>query len=288
LEIIRRIFPRRDPGSVRQTFPSPGHRKARTIAVLLLLLPLIGGCVRADFEIVLLPDGSGAQNADVAYSGKKWPSFVGDPYASFTTPAGFRGLMPPGFVAWSEPVVEVEEGWRHLRTSAWFDDIRRIVFPAKRSDKTPYAALRFSGNPAAGELRLLSELDSILVRPLPLPSPQEIGMEGVSIPDAVMNGIRAQMGSILSGLDVTLRLSPSGRVSRADGFDALVLGEAVIRVDAARGAAAFQDHAGILVDEAALTSGEVRWIWEPGEVAPDLEADLRAGRAAAVDWFGGN
>jgi hypothetical protein len=288
LEIIRRIFPRRGAGSVGRPRPDHHHRKARTIAALLLLLPLIGGCVRAEFEIVLLPDGSGALHADVAYSGKKWPSFFGDPYASFTNPAGFRGLMPPGFVAWSEPVVEVEEGWRHLRTSAWFDDIRRIVFPAKRSDETPYAALRYSGNPAGGELRLLSELDSILARPLPLPSPQEIGMDGVSIPDAVMSGIRSQMGTILSGLDVTLRLKPAGRISRADGFDALDLGEAVIRVDAERGAAAFQDHAGILVDETALTSGDVRWIWEPGEADLDLEASLRAGRAAAIEWFRGN
>lgn len=264
------------------------RRKARTIVALVLLLPLIGGCVQAEFEIVLLPDGSGALTADVAYSGKKWPSFFGDPYKSFATPNGFRGMMPPGFVAWSEPVVEVEDGWRHLRTAAWFDDIRRIVLPAKRSDKTPYAALRFSGNPATGELRLLSELDSILSRPVPLPSPQEMGMDGVSIPDAVMGGVRAQMGTLLSGLDVTLRLKPSGDVTRADGFDLIENGAAEIRVGASRGAAAFQQRAGILADWSRLVGDDVQWTWEPSEPDPALTAKLRAGRAAAVEWFGGN
>ena len=199
LRSIGSDFPPRGSGSTGRDAASPGDRKRRTIAALLLLLPLIAGCVRADFEIVLLPDGSGALRADVAYSGKKWPAFFGDPYQSFLTPQGFAGMTPPGFVAWSEPEVTVEDGWRHLETTAWFDDIRRIVFPAKRSDRTPYAALGFSGNPAAGQLRLLSELDSVLARPLPLPSPQEIGMEGVSIPETVMNGIRSQMGTILSG-----------------------------------------------------------------------------------------
>jgi hypothetical protein len=260
----------------------------RTIGALLLLLPLIGGCVRADFVIELLPDGSGALHADVAYSGKKWPAFFGDPYESFMTPKGFRGMMPPGFVAWSQPEVTNEDGWRHLRTSAWFDDLRRVVLPAKRSDETPYAALRFSGNPAAGEIRLLSELDSILARPVPLPSPQEMGMEGVSIPGAVMNGIRAQMGTILSGLDVTLRLHAGHGVRRADGFDVIENGEALIRVDATRGAAAFQERAGVLVDAPALGSGSARWIWDPAEADPAATDRYLAGRAAAVRWFTGN
>lgn len=286
--IIGSIFPRRGSGSAGHGAPQTACRKARTIVALLLLLPLIGGCVRAEFEIVLLPDGSGALTADVAYSGRKWPSFFGDPYASFLNPRGFRGMMPPGFVAWSEPAVEVEDGWRHLRTAAWFDDIRRIVLPAKRSDETPYAALRFSGNPAAGQLRLHSELDSILARPVPLPSPQEMGMEGVSIPDAVMGGVRKQMGTILSGLDVTLRFAPTGAVTRADGFDAVEQGRAIIQVDAARGAAAFRQRAGVLTDEAALAAGEVAWTWTPGAVDSTRVRDLRARRAAAAEWFGGN
>jgi len=263
----------------------PTPRKARTIAVALLLLPLISGCVKADFGIVLLPDGSGALTADVAYSGRKWPAFFGDPFESFTKPKGFSGITPPGFVAWSEPSITVEDGWRHLRTAAWFDDVRKIVFPAKRSDRTPYAALRFSGNPQSGELRLVSELDSMLARPLPLPSPQEMGMEGVSIPESVMNGIRSQMGTILSGLDVTLRLSPSGALRRADGFDEIVDGEAIIHVDARRGASAFRDRAGVLVDTNALTSGDARWIWTPAPVDEALAMQLRVGRAAAMEWF---
>ena len=263
-------------------------RKRRTIALLLLLLPLIGGCVRAEFEIVMLPDGSGAVLADVAYSGKKWPAFFGDPYESFLTPNGFRGMMPPGFVAWSEPSVEVEEGWRHLRTAAWFDDIRRVALPAKRSDKTPYAALLFSGDPAAGELRLISQLDSILARPVPLPSPQEMGMEGVNIPDVVMDGVKAQMGTLLSGLDVSLKLKPSGRVHRADGFDEIVNGEAVIRVNAARGAAGFQQRAGALADWPRLVAEDVLWEWTPAPPDSNLVRDLEAGKAAARKWFAGN
>ena len=176
MQTIRNNFQPRGTRSWARATKFTVSRKRRTIALLLLLLPLIGGCVRAKFEIVVLPDGSGAVLTDVAYSGKKWPAFFGDPYASFLTPDGFRGMMPPGFVAWSEPSVETEEGWRHLRTAAWFDDVRRVVFPAKRSDKTPYAALMFSGDPETGQLRLISELDSILARPVPLPSPQELVM----------------------------------------------------------------------------------------------------------------
>jgi hypothetical protein len=286
LRSIGSDFPPRGSGSTGRDAASPGDRKRRTIAALLLLLPLIAGCVRADFEIVLLPDGSGALRADVAYSGKKWPAFFGDPYQSFLTPQGFAGMTPPGFVAWSEPEVTVEDGWRHLETTAWFDDIRRIVFPAKRSDRTPYAALGFSGNPAAGQLRLLSELDSVLARPLPLPSPQEIGMEGVSIPETVMNGIRSQMGTILSGLDLTLRLTATGDVLRADGFDDIEDGQAVIRVDAARGAAAFQERAGVLVDWARLVAPEPGWVWEAAPADSALVRELAAGKAAARNWFG--
>ena len=274
------------PGAQATTFAV--SRKRRTIALLLLLLPLIGGCVRAEFEVVILPDGSGAVLADVAYSGKKWPAFFGDPYESFLTPNGFRGMMPPGFVAWSEPSVEVEEGWRHLRTAAWFDDIRRVVFPAKRSDKTPYAALLFSGDPAAGELRLISKLDSILSRPVPLPSPQELGMDGVSIPDAVMGGVRAQMGTLLAGLDVSLTLRPSGALHRADGFDDIANGEAVIRVNSARGAAAFQQRAGVLVDWPRLVADDVLWEWTPAPPDSNLVRDLEAGKAVARKWFAGN
>ena len=163
-----------------------------------------------------------------------------------------------------------------------------MVFPAKRSDGTPYAALRFSGNPAAGELRLLSELDSILARPVPLPSPQEMGMDGVSIPGPVMDGVRKQMGTILSGLDVTLRLNPPGAVARADGFDAIEDGVARIRVDASRGATAFQSHAGVLTDAAALTSPDVRWQWEPAAMDSALVREFRTRRNAAVEWFNGN
>ena len=266
---------------------APG-RKPRTIALLLLLLPLIGGCVRAEFEIVLLPDGSGAMLADVAYSGKKWPAFFGDPYQSFLTPTGFRGMMPPGFVAWSEPSVFVEDGWRHLKTAVWFDDVRAVVFPAKRSDKEPYAALRFTGDPAAGELRLVSQLDSVLARPVPLPSPQEMGMEGVNIPGAVMDGIRAQMGTLLSGMDVQLTFNPSGDVYRADGFDAVENGKAVIRVNAARGAAAFQQRAGVLADWTRLVGDDVRWQWTPDPADSALVRELSAGKAAAREWFAGN
>lgn len=271
-----------------RTGRSTRQGKGRTTAGLLLLLPLIAGCVRADFEIVLLPDGSGALECEVAYSARKWPAFFGDPFASFTTPAGFTGMMPPGFVAWEEPEIGAGDGWRHLRTAVFFDDLCRVVFPARRHDDEPYAALRFAGDPAAGHLRVVSELDSILARPGPLPSPRELGMEGVNIPDAVMNGLVDQMGSILSGLDLTLSLNAPGVVLQADGFDRVEMGRGVIEVDAPRGAAAFQQRAGVLVDAEALTGGDPRWIWTPVEPDPVRVEALRARRDAALRWWRGN
>lgn len=113
-------------------------------------------------------------------------------------------------------------------------------------------------------------------------------MEGVSIPGPVMEGVRKQMGTILSGLDVTLRLNPSGAVSRADGFEAIEDGDAMIRVNASRGAAAFQQRAGVLADWPRLVGDDVRWIWTPAPADPALIEDLRLRREAAVQWFGGN
>lgn len=220
----------------------------------------------------------------MAYSARKWPAFFGDPYASFTTPMGFAGMMPPGFVAWARPEITAADGWRHLRTTAFFDDIREVVFPARRQGKR-YAALRFRGDPAVGDLAIVSELDSILARPLPLPSPQELGMDAVSIPDAVMDGLRGQMGTILSGLDLDFTLVAPGVLLQADGFDAIEMGRGVIHVDARRGAAAFQDHAGVLVDAEALGAAAPRWIWTP--VTPDaaLVNAVRERRAAALRWW---
>lgn len=266
-------------------YTSPaGRPRMRSAAVLALLLPLLAGCVRADFDLVLLPDGSGSIDCDVAYSVHKWPAFFGDPYASFVTPAGFAGMTPPGFVAWAPPEIATEDGWRHLRTAAFFDDIRRVVLPARRQGE-PYAALRFHGDPAAGRLDLVCDLDSILARPVPIPTPEEMGMEGVSIPDAVLDGLRGQMGSILSGLDLSFSLHAPGVLLQADGFDAIEMGRGEISVGAERGAAAFQQRAGVLVDGPALTGPDPAWIWTP--VAPDERQAraLRTRRDAAVRWW---
>ncbi|RKZ13003.1 hypothetical protein DRQ53_13975 [bacterium] len=265
-----------------------GVRKSRTITRAFLLLGLVvtlTGCVRADFELVILPDGSGALRADVAYSARKWPVFFGDPFESFVTPHGFRSMTPPGVVAWAEPDISSADGWRHLRTAAFFDDIRGVVLPARRDD-VPYAALRFAGDPAAGELHLVSDLGTIFARPVPLPSPQEMGMDGVSIPEPVMEGLRSQMGSLLAGLDLTLTLSTTAEVLQADGFDSIEDGRAVIHVDAARGAAAFKERAGVLVNEEALAAGDPMWIWLPARADSLTLRAHDAERVAAVEWFG--
>jgi hypothetical protein len=245
---------------------------------------LLAGCVKADFVIELQPDGSGRIDADVAYSSRKWPGLFGDPFASFLTRAGYADLMPPGFVAWAEPEVSAEDGWRHLRTAAYFDDLRRVVLPAHRHGE-PYPALRFAGDPRSGEIRLLADLDSILARPLPLPSPDELGMEGVSIPETVMNGIRSQIGTLISGLDLDLVLEAPGELQRADGFDSLTAGRAMIHVDADRGASAFQDRAGVLVDTEALTAGASTWRWNPAPIDSNAIREFRADRAAALSWW---
>ena len=289
LEIMGKYTPRRDRGSGARTTFGTGIRKRRTIRgawTILLLIPLLASCVRAEFDIVLLPDGSGELRADVAYSARKWPAFFGDPFASFMTPAGFAGMMPPGFVAWSETQVTSADGWRHIRTAAFFDDVRRVVFPAKRSSGEPYAALGFRGDPEAGRLVLRSQLDSVLARAVPLPAPQELGMDGVSIPDAVMQRIRGQMGTLLSGLDLELRLHVPGLLERADGFDSFEGNRAVITVDAQRGAAAFQDKAAVLVDAEALSVEEPRWTWTPAPVDSAAIREHRRARAAALAWWG--
>ena len=290
MEIMGKYSPRRDPGSGTRTTFGDGIRKRRTSPggwALLLLLPLLASCVRARFDIVLLPDGSGELRADVAYSARKWPVFFGDPFASFMTPAGFAGMMPSGFVAWSETKITSVDGWRHIRTAAFFDDVRRVVFPAKRSDDEPYAALRFEGDPAAGQITLVSQLDSVLARAVPLPDPQELGMEGVSIPDAVMQRIRGQMGTILSGLDLRLSLQVPGLLERADGFDSFSANHAVIVVDSERGAAAFRDQAAVLVDADALSAADPRWTWTPAPVDSAAIREHRRARAAALAWWHG-
>ena len=254
-------------------------------AALLIGTLLLGGCLQGVVTATLMPDGSGSIAVDLGYELRKWPPFLGDPYAGLTEREGLARWLSPGLIAWSQPTVRVEEGRRHLRTEVFFDEVDDVILTGTRGGQR-IQALRLHRQ--GQSLHLQPGFLDLLDAPLPLPSPERVGLRGVTLSPELLEGIRQQIGAVIPGLDLRFELRLPGKVVRYDGLDFAEGRIAHLEIDADRATRAFHERAGVLVDEAALRSGDPRWAWEGQTVPPEeIQALARRARRAKAWWGGG-
>lgn len=251
-----------------------------------LLLPLLlVGCVDGTVRVTLLPDGAGSIGVDLGYDQAKWPALFGDPYAGFRTRAQLGRFLEPGMVAWSRPRIEEVGRSRRWQGEVFFDDVAKLRFFGRYQGQG-IEALSFEPDLARGELGLRPGFVVYLDDPLPLPSPESVGMTEVSLSPQLLAAIRERIRPVIEGLDVRLELQLPGEVRRADGFDESEGRVARLRVDADRLAAAFARRAGLLLDEAAVRGDDPVWTWEvPTAWDEDAAVAFRQRRAAALRWW---
>lgn len=239
------------------------------------------GCVDGTVRVTVLEDGAGSIAIDLGYGVDKWPAMFGDPLAGFRTREQLRDFLEPGMVAWSEPEITATDVERRWRGEVFFDDVGRLQFLGRRQDQV-IEAMGFGPDLDAGRIDLRPGFLVYLDDPLPLPTPDKVGMSEVSLSPALLEAIRQRIRPVIEGLDVKLVLELPGTITRAAGFDAVAGRTAVLRVDDDRLARAFATEAGVLTDEAALRE-DPTWRWE-GRTSNAGE-DLRHRRAQALDWW---
>lgn len=253
-------------------------------ALLALVVVTSTGCVDGTVRFTLLDDGSGSIAIDLGYERTQWPPLFGDPLAGFLTREHLAGFTEPGFVAWSEPVVVETDSTRRWQGEVFFDDVGRVQILGRR-DGQVIEALGFAPDPAGGVLEMRPGFLVYVDEPLPLPSPERVGMSDVSLSPALLDAIRQRIRPVIEGLDVTLEIVLPGSVTRAAGFDAFDGDRAWLHVDADRLGAAFAREAAALVDVPPLRE-DPSFRWDATEAgAPARAETLRARRAHAGAWW---
>lgn len=259
----------------------------RPLVLLLLLLASSGltGCVDGTVRVLLLPDGAGSIALDLGYDTGKWPGLFGDPYEGFRTQAQMGRFVEPGMVAWSQPHIEKVGRTRRWRGEVFFDDIAKLRFFGRHEGQT-IEALGFEPDLARGVLGLRPGFIVYLDDPLPLPSPQSVGMSDVSLSPQLLSAIRQRIRPVIAGLDVRLEVELPGRVRRAAGLESVRANVATLAVDADRLGDAFARRTGLLLDEEAIRARDPVWSWEVPATWNDAAAQAyRQRRAAALQWW---
>ena len=257
----------------------------RTLPLLALLCVLTStGCVDGTVRVTVLPDGAGSIAIDLGYDPAQWPPLFGDPYAGFLERDELRRWMDPGMVAWSQPRVVDGETSRRWQGEVFFDDIDDVQFLGRHEGKV-IEAMGFRSELERGRLHLRPGFLVYLDDPLPLPSPERVGMKGVSLSPALLDAIRQRIRPVVEGLDVTLEVVLPGPATRVDGLDRSEGRVGFLHVDADRLARAFTGTAAELTDVEELRENP-SWAWQTPPTVPASEiAALRARRAAAVQWW---
>ena len=257
------------------------------LAVLLAASLALTGCVDGTVRFTLLPDGAGSIAIDLGYETEKWPPMFGDPLAGFLTRDQLRTFTEPGFVAWSQPEVVETPTTRRWRAEVFFDDVGRVQFLGRRQGKV-IEALGFEPALDEGRLDLRPGFLVYLEDPLPLPSPEQVGMSDVSLSRDLLDAIRQRIRPVIEGLDVTLEVVLPGAITGAAGLDGFEGRKATLHVDAHRLALAFASKARVLTDDQALRD-DPTWSWErPVTWDAQQAEDLRRRRGQALRWWTAN
>lgn len=253
----------------------------RTLLPLLLCTSLLlGGCIQADIEGELMPDGSG----HVRLVARAASGALGSPLADWADPAWLAARTPPGIVAWSAPRYEKKGLHEEIELVAWFEDASQLQL-FLREDGQSREALGFARRDGGllARLGFLGYLDD----PLPLPEDWHSRV-GMDLSPGRLAQMKPLLHSLLRGLDLELVVRVPGEITRADGFGAVEGREARIRAGAGELIEALTARAGALCpDEAAIANGLARVDWGPTRTTPAAQERHRGRMQAAMQWWEG-
>jgi len=252
--------------------------------IWLLCLGFLPGCLQADLHCVLMPDGSGKLEFEVGVHQRSLPFFLKDPLKGLDDPITMRRNTTTGLVAWGEPRIREEDGWKHVQLRAFFEDVNYLRFYHTRKDG-PARLIAFHYQPPAPErvVDLPVDLEPELTSPIPLTKLAE-GRNVQIDPDLALKFLPA-LRPLLGSVRMDFRLTAPGPLTRASGFGAIDGRQARYSGDRDAFLQSLQARAGALVDADSLLvdAPEIRWT---EDTIPEEEVEaFRAEFAAARAWW---
>lgn len=252
---------------------------------LLLACLALGGCLQADLHCVLMPDGAGKLEFEVAVHQSSLPFFIKDPLKGLDDPITMQRNLTPGLVAWGKPRVEEKDGWKRVKLRAFFEDVNYLRFYNTRADG-PVRLVGFQYQPPAKQrvVRLQIDMEPELNSPIPIAKLAE-GRNVQIDPDLALKFLPA-LKPLLGNLRMDFRLTAPGPLTRASGFGAIEGRSAHYASNRDGFLESLQRRAGALVDADSLLveNPEIRWT---EDTIPEAEIKaFRAEFASARTWWG--
>jgi len=252
----------------------------------LRLLPLLflPGCLQADLHCVLMPSGAGKLELEVAVHQASLPFFMDDPLRDLDHPQTMRRNSTPGLVAWGEPSVVEEDGWKRVTLRAFFEDVNDLRFYHTR-EEGPARLLAFRYLPPAGErvVRMHVDMEPELTSPIPLRRLAE-GRDVHIDPDLALRFLPV-LRPVLGDVRMGLRLTAPGPLVRASGFGEIDGRTAAYVTGRDAFLASLQERAGALVEADSLLVDAPEIRWSEDTVDSEEIAAFRAEFAAARRWW---
>lgn len=251
---------------------------------LLLSCLLLPGCLQADLHCVVMPDGSGKLEFEVGVHQASLPFFLKDPLRGLDDPVTMRRNTTVGLVAWGEPRVHEDDGWKHVQLRAYFEDVNNLRFYHTR-EEGPARLVGFGYQPWKPEKVVHMELD--LEPELTAPIPLKRLSEGRNVqinPDLALKFLPA-LRPLLGNVRMVFRLTAPGPLTRASGFGKIDGRTARYEGDRDAFLLSLQERAGALVDADSLLveHPQIRWT---EDTVPDAEVEaFQAEFATAREWW---
>ena len=175
------------------------------VASLLLLALTLAGCVKIKQVWQLQPDGSGKMTVSIGVS-QTILQMAGDddPFADLTNPKDMISQEDNGWVAFTEPQVEIRDGFKYATFTGYFENINDVVYRGDGGEGEMKASTyRFDpeGSLKVRDPMLAQVIDSVANDPS-LSDPQQ----------------KAMMGPMMKGLEMSESYQLPGNVTDAEGY----------------------------------------------------------------------
>ena len=176
------------------------------ICSLLLLVAVTTGCVKFKQLWTVQPDGSGKMTMTMGVSLMMLSKADGDPFDDLNDPAKMIEQEKNGWVAFSQPEVFTENGFKFAVVTGYFDDINQVTFSGSGQN-----ADNPDMSPTAYQLQ-----DNTLTVTNPMLGQVVKGMrDDPTMRDPAMKEMMAPM---IEGLEMTETYQLSGPVQSAEGY----------------------------------------------------------------------
>jgi hypothetical protein len=193
---------------------------ARFVVPVVMAAFSLGGCIKFKQNAALMPDGSGKMTFSIGFNEKgvkeaassmgQGDGMVEDPTEDF---ADFDNMH--GFVAFTKPVMEEKDGWKHVTFTGYFEDINKVkvledgeeeaeqVGFAFRKTETGYALTVNSSFKQFGEMGDMGDMGDASDAP---PEMKEM-----------MEQMKKLMESMLAGFEFSQGFTMPGVITKAEG-----------------------------------------------------------------------